>query len=232
MKIAILDENESRGRKLTDFLKNYRAEWNVYYYTTPFALVTGIYDTFKGDIDLVFSHLCEDDDERIAMAGDLQSFFSHIRVIFYSENSGCAENIFKAEPSYFLNVPIKKDKIITAVDRVLKHLVSEQKQILTVKSKGQLHRLKLSELKYVENSGRKLLFYTDSGTYESYMKMDEIMAELPGNFVQSHRSYAVNTDKISVINSTDLILFSGERIPVARTYQKSLKNVSDKLKGV
>ncbi len=229
MKIAILDESKERSRAISDFIKNTQYENTVSAFITPFELVTQVCEVFKGDVDLLIIHVIGESDERIDMTCDLQAYFPHIKVIFYSENCECAENIFEAEPSGFLRVPIKKEKLKKSVERVRKYLSDNKNQLITIKSKGQIQRINLSSIKYIESMGRKLVLYTDSGDFETYMKAEEIMTLLSDRFFKSHRSYIVNLDKLNVLNTDDIVLYSGERIPVARSQQKMIKEAIKKI---
>lgn len=223
MKIAILDDSTDRSRAISECIRGLQSDLIVSLFSTPFSLVTEICDVYKGDIDLIIVHVSSEFDERISMACDLQANYPHLRIIFYSEDCGCAENIFEAEPSGFLKIPIKKEKLKKLVERVMAAIMNDRRQIVSIRSKGQTQRLKLSSIKYIENAGRKIVFYTDLGDFEAYMKFEDILPILSDSFFQSHRSYIVNMDKLKSINSGDIILYSGERIPVARSHQKMLK---------
>ena len=49
----------------------------------------------------------------------------------------------------------------------------------------------------------KLVFYTDTRTYETYSSFNKIASELPSNFVRCHKSYIANINKISNIYMQD-----------------------------
>ena len=60
------------------------------------------------------------------------------------------------------------------------------------------------------------------------MTMAEVMKQLPQNFVQCHRSYIVNVDKIVQIIGEEIELSNGNIIPLSRSHIKEVKKVFTK----
>lgn len=62
-----------------------------------------------------------------------------------------------------------------------------------------------------------------------YGSLASISAEIDcAHFVQVHRSYIVNTDKISAVTAKNLTMANGDIVPVGRKYQILLNNLSIK----
>ena len=223
MRIAVLDDNSETMNLIVDLLKKNRPDWEVFCYGTPFALVTGIYDELKGDLDLAIVKLKESNDERIEMMKDLQNYFPHIMAVFYSDKTECAEFMFRAIPTYFMKLPLTEEKVSLAIDRVEKLFNEDINQTLVIRLGGKIQKLKFSALRYIESLGRKLIFYTESGAYEANMKMESIMEKLPECFCRVHRSYIVNLNYIDSIVGGSLVLYNGEEIPVSRTNYQMVK---------
>ena len=47
----------------------------------------------------------------------------------------------------------------------------------------------------------KIIFHTDTRDYNSYSSFLKVSTNLPQNFVRCHKSYIVNTDKITNIDT-------------------------------
>ena len=66
-------------------------------------------------------------------------------------------------------------------------------------------------LKYIKKEGMKVIFHTDTRDYETYGSFKKISPKLPNNFVQCHKSYIVNTNKISEIQyNNNIVLFGSD----------------------
>lgn len=223
MKIAILDETPEITRYIADNLEKFRTGWEINTYTTPFALVTGIYDEHKGDMDLVMVRIGVGCEERIEMMRDIQDYFPHIRAIFYSDMTDYAEEIFRAIPTYFLKLPLDEERLMRALERAEKLFREDVNQSVAIHTGGKLLKLRFTMLRYIESIGRKLIFYTDNGAYEANMNMESIIEQLPETFLRCHRSYIVNLNCVAGFETGTVSLYSGEIIPVSRSNHQTMK---------
>lgn len=221
MRVAILDSDEKNMEYLSGFIKERYGSWAVNAYATAFAMATAVYDEFKGDAELLIIHV--ESESHIELARDLQEYFPHLRIIFYARTTEWAEKIFRAEPSYFLCLPFRGEAVEMALGRVKTGCEEDIGRTLTIQTRGQKQKLRFSAIRYLESMGRKMFLYTDSGSFETYMTMEEALQKLPVQFIQCHRSYIVNSDRIEKYCADELALTEGVLVPISRTYQKNLK---------
>ncbi len=83
------------------------------------------------------------------------------------------------------------------------------------------------EINYIKKDGMKLVFCTNTRTYETYSSFNKIKDCLPDNFVRCHKSYIVNVKNISDINSNkNTILFSpNESCSIGAKYKNEIMEV-------
>ena len=221
MRVAILDSDEQNIKYLSQFMKKEYAHWIVNSYATTFALATAVYDEFKGDVELLMVHV--ESDSSIELAKDMQEYFPHIRVIFYAETTDCAEKIFWAVPTFFMRLPFCDQTLEAAFERVRLGCEEDVGRTLTIQAQGQKQKIRFSAILYMESFARKMLLYTDNGSFETYMTVKEALDKLPQQFLQCHRSYIVNKDRIEKYSSEGVLLTDGALIPISRSYQKIIK---------
>lgn len=84
-----------------------------------------------------------------------------------------------------------------------------------------------SSVKYIQKDGMKLVFTTDTRTYEVYNSFNKVAPILPKQFVRCHKSYIVNLDKINDINfTTNIISFDNNEICyIGPKYKNNFKEV-------
>ena len=58
-------------------------------------------------------------------------------------------------------------------------------------------------INFITKDGMKLVFYTDTRTYETYSSFNKISDSLPSNFVRCHKSYIANVNKIANVHTKD-----------------------------
>ena len=73
----------------------------------------------------------------------------------------------------------------------------------------------------------KLIFTTDTRTYEVYSSFSKLEPTLPKQFVRCHKSYIVNLDKIHNINfSANVISFDeNQKCYIGPKYKNNFKEV-------
>lgn len=223
MRAAILDSDKHNIKYLSDFIRRKYNDWNVSAYTTAFAFATAIYDEFKGDVELLIVHV--DADSSIELAKDLQEYFPHIRIIFYAGTTDCAEKIFRPVPTFFLNLPFQEETVTAAFERVRVGCEQDVGRTLTIQSRGKKQKIRFSSIRYIESSGRKMFLYTDDGSFETYMTVGDALDKLPPQFIQCHRSYIINADRIEKYSADGVLLTGKELIPISRSYQKKIREI-------
>ena len=67
--------------------------------------------------------------------------------------------------------------------------------------------IKQDSIQYIQKDNMKVIFHTDTRDYETYSSFKKIMPQLSERFVQCHKSYIVNTQKITDVDVTNSIIF-------------------------
>ncbi|WP_077595979.1 LytR/AlgR family response regulator transcription factor [Oceanobacillus kimchii] len=78
--------------------------------------------------------------------------------------------------------------------------VKLSKDRLVVKQKGSIYFLPLSQILFIESLNNKILFHTIQKKLYANFSLKKLEDILPNNFIRTHRSFIVNTNKISEIN--------------------------------
>ena len=215
MRTAILDRDKQNIRYLHGFIRDNYEHWTVYTYTTSFALAAAVYEEFRGEIELLIVYAGEE--SNVELVKDLQECFPHIRVIFYSGTTDCAI------PTFFLVLPFREEIVAAAFERVQTGCEEDLGGTFVLQFRGQRQKLRFSAIRYLESCGRKMLLYTDKGFFETYMTVEAALEKLPPQFMQCHRSYIVNTDKIEKCGRDGILLLGKVMIPISRPYQKKIR---------
>lgn len=228
MNVLMLDADKQNMDTLCSIFEAILEDSSVLKFTTPFAFVTGIYDELKGNADIAFIHIQSNKDENIIMARDIQDYFPHIKVVFYSENVISAESIFYAVPSYYFSLPAREREVTSAFLRIREEIARDSDISLHIISKGQLIKLKYNSIRYMESEGRKICIYSTAGNYETFSTMEEMMSRLPDNFYKCHRSYIVNLKKIISLSQIGVCIQGKITIPVSRNARQELTAILKK----
>ena len=99
---------------------------------------------------------------------------------------------------------------------------------LVVQTRGGERLLDISSIDYVEEAKKYVSIHADGKVYLVRSPLKSLLERLPvGKFVQTHRDFLVNIDRVSELQMLDssmmLKLESGARVPVSRGYRDAVK---------
>lgn len=130
----------------------------------------------------------------------------------------------------YLLKPISPEKFTKAIEKAktyfsgnsLKKENNARTKVLTYRLNGQTIDMPLCDIIYIESLGNYMKLYSAKLNLPHivYGSLSSIASEIDSsNFVQVHRSYIVNVNKISSVTFKNLTMSNGEIIPVGRKYQ-------------
>lgn len=102
-----------------------------------------------------------------------------------------------------------------------------KQEFFTLKSKAVLN---LDELKFISSDGAYCEFHLTSREHPEIDRrsLSSLEEKLPENFIRIHRSTIVNLNHVRQAKSTAVILYSGEKLVVTRTYKDNLQKLTGK----
>ncbi|MFD2941378.1 LytR/AlgR family response regulator transcription factor [Flavobacterium notoginsengisoli] len=136
----------------------------------------------------------------------------------------------------YLMKPISLDKFTKAIEKAktyhsgntIKKENNSNEKALSYRSNGQTIETPLSDILYIESLGNYMKLYNSKLKSPAiiYGSLASISAEIDcSHFIQVHRSFIVNTNKITTVTFKNLTLSNGDIIPVGRKYQILLDNL-------
>lgn len=125
--------------------------------------------------------------------------------------------------------PVQFNRLLKALTKVYKirggeSVVRSSKGTILIKTDGVLIQLKLEEICCLESMRDYVLFHTHGHRFivhTTLKNMQKIIDDVP-EFIQIHRSFIVNSVKISKKTSTSVIV-GNQTYPVSRTNRHKLK---------
>lgn len=94
---------------------------------------------------------------------------------------------------------------------------------LIVKFAREMHIVPVDSIDFIESIKRKVFVHADSGVYQMYSTMRDVMARLPGSFLRCHNSYLVNAERVASVNPAEVVLTSGVKVPMSKRYAKEVR---------
>ena len=113
-----------------------------------------------------------------------------------------------------------------------RELPSEENSIVIENRDGRMV-VPYSQIYYIEAREKKVYFRLRDREYSKYDTFENIKAQLPSGFIQSHRSFAFNSrylEKVKLSENT-VYLEHGITVPLARSFKASIKEYLSGLSG-
>lgn len=142
---------------------------------------------------------------------------------------------FELDVTDYLLKPISFDRFLKAVNKV--HNIMQQEErleessnYLFVRSDRQMHKVFLKDVVVIEGLENYVCIYTESSKLLVRSTMKRMVEVLPkGFFLQVHKSYVINLEKIDKIDGYRIIV-GQHAIPIARNFRdevftRILKNI-------
>ena len=155
----------------------------------------------------------------------LNSLSNPPKVIITSAYAEYAIKGYDLEVSDYLLKPISFDRFLKAVNKAYDQLISSQTPVvqdyLFVKTSLKLEKIRFNDMRFIEGVENYVAIYTSDGKIITHTTLRTILQKLPAErFVQVHKSYLVNIDKIDSIEG-NLLGIGKNKIPLSRTYKET-----------
>jgi len=223
MKVAICDDNIPFLEEMKEILLKEALVNDVIVYSNPEQLLGDIKEF--DDFDLVFMDL-EWENERTGLywGEEIYKFMPHLPVVFITGyNDKFAQHILLTNVNLlgYLTKPVHTDILHRYL--VKADALHERIEYLVMNIQGRTVSVHTKDIVYVESDAHKVTVHTEQDTYTSYEKLSDVKERLSEDFAQCHKSFLVNMNYISVIDSKTLKLKNEIEIPVSRTFSTQLR---------
>lgn len=125
------------------------------------------------------------------------------------ENAKVISEAVATSPYSYLTKPFKNSDLIASIELAIIKSSKEDKPQPTILVKDGEYKveLPLEDINFINSEGNYLLFYTNEKTYKSRATISQILELLPpSKFIQIHRAFIVNKDKIEKYNAKNVVI--------------------------
>ena len=153
--------------------------------------------------------------------------------VFISSHSELAADTFMIDTIDFVVKPYNFERFTNAVSRVQEYIEMRHKAALFETSVGgdavylkvgtEQVKIKMHDILYLEALRNHTIVVTEQKRYCVLSFLSELLQDsVFRSFVRIHRSYAVQKNFISKINTHEVLMNNNDKIPVSRTYKDNL----------
>ena len=216
MRIAICDDSmQYRNEILSNINKNISISEEIVYsqYSSAEDLIRAYSDGKRYDI--VFLDVEMKKINGVNAGIKIRNYDTKVIIIFVSSYPKYAIPAYDCEAFYFMVKPIEPDKFTKIINKAIeKYKMLHQYYI--IKNKGEVLKLPINDILYVEIYRKHLIFHTQSNKCETIGTIKDALTTLsPYGFCQVHQGYLVNMNHIKAFDKYDIIIDNGERVMIS-----------------
>ncbi len=222
MNIALCDDDSISIEYLSSLCQNIIFITSITLYLSPDALLTDVhagsaFDVVIMDIDF------EAQKNGIDYAEEIYHANPSVRTIYitgYAERF--AQNIFfkKSALIGFITKPAQKNILEYLLQKAYHEINQDKSNLICILGKGEIESIPCHTITYLESNGHKVLIHTEKkpDTYSVYDRLSSVSKKLPASFLQCHKSYCINMDKIKRIDKREIYLLDNSCIRISKSY--------------
>lgn len=178
------------------------------------------YEEFK-DYDILLLDIQMSHINGMELARYIREDNQYVQIIFITGYPDYILEGYDVSALHYLMKPIKKEKFFNTLNRAVENISKAKRSLIF--SIGNLQKRVLADsILYAESFVHMVNITTMTENFKVKMTMYNIEKLFGDGFVRCHRSYIVGIKHISTINSSEIILDSGIKIPISRSAIKTV----------
>jgi len=230
LRVAYCEDEQIQLEKMEQLLKQWATQNQVKYSVEGY--VSGEAFFFENEqqypFDLIFIDIEMGMMNGMEIAKKIRETDENIEIVFLTNRREFVFEGYEVKALRYCVKPISEEKLNEILRKVITQK-REEKCYLIEKQDGEMRKINLSTVFYIEANGHYIEINTRQGHYQFKKSLQEIMEYLiekkgsleQAGFLLTHRSYLVNVEFIDSVNKTECILENGKGIPISRnSYQK------------
>ena len=151
----------------------------------------------------------------VELAKKLRAQAETAQIVFITGYPDFIAEGYEVEALHYLVKPVTPEKLFEVLDRAAVKIEQSERKILVPFDGGEI-ALPLREIRYIEARRQYSLIRAAAGEYRLKVPISELEKRLDGYFMRVQRSFIVNLREVLRINRTEVILRSGEAVPISR----------------
>lgn len=181
--------------------------------------------SYYGEPDIIFYQMTQEQDFKKSNIIILRRLCPNSEIVIMSEQYSDASVGYQIHATWFLKIPFEAKLIYDSLDVCVYNVRAKMKNQFVIEADGNNIAVKYNDIKYFESDKHYIKMHTDAETLCFRESLGTLYLFLPYNmFVRSHKCYVVNVCHINQITKREIILCSGDIVPLSRNYYNPVCN--------
>ncbi len=222
--IAICDDDPAIRAALQSSLKRYGNETGEEFCVSEYKDGESLLRSGTDDMDLLILDIQMPGISGIDTARAIRAANQNLLIILFTNYIQYALEGYEVQAYRFLLKPLDYQQFTEVVGKALEVLHKRKQAVLLIQTRERTSRIPIDSIIYIETCSGHVLIHTHTDTIESYTSMKDMEQQLKDSlFFRCHTAFLVPLREIRDITQRDVLLYSGQSIPLSRHRRKALK---------
>ncbi len=231
IRVAIAEDDPEYAKQLQDCLHRYEEQHEASFSVSTFQNGAELLEHYRGNWDLVFLDINMPGMNGMDVARELRSMDHTVMLIFVTSLAQYAIQGYSVGAFDYILKPLHYYEMDMKLQLALRQLGSRQEKSMLIKLDGDLHRVPLEQIDYIEIKSHRICYYTRQGRFESssgqtLRQLEDTLT--PYGFVRCNKGTLINIRHVEYLGS-DMVTLAGVTLPVSRTHRKAVVEMLLKL---
>ena len=227
IKFAMIEDDKNLLNDLYKILESifmkYDFDAEIVFYSTDVNELLNYIKNYK--VDVLFLDIdLKSNLSGLEIAELVRSSNKDCYIIFETAHLEYGLIAYKYKTFDFICKPVTLQRVEECVLRLFDDISGLTKKFVRINNKNTI--IAESDIKYIKKDGMKLIFHTENREYEIYSSFLKIQGSLPSNFVRCHKSFIVNIDNVTKVESNkNIVYFNDSSCDIGPKYKNKFLEV-------
>lgn len=227
IKFAMIEDDKNLLNDLYKILESifmkYDFDAEIVFYSTDVNELLNYIKNYK--VDVLFLDIdLKSNLSGLEIAELVRSSNKDCYIIFETAHLEYGLIAYKYKTFDFICKPVTLQRVEECVLRLFDDISGLTKKFVRINNKNTI--IAEADIKYIKKDGMKLIFHTENREYEIYSSFLKIQDSLPSNFVRCHKSFIVNIDNVTKVESNkNIVYFNDSSCDIGPKYKNKFLEV-------
>ena len=211
IRIAVVEDDRTDGEYLAQSLKKYSRETDVVQFSSAVDFLTNYepkYDVVFMDIDMPYL-------DGMSAARKLRELDEQTCLVFVTSLAQFAVMGYEVAAFDFIVKPFTYSNLCLKLQRLFRHLSTHTEREIIIRTEGNMARVAIEDILYVEITGHRIVYHTKSREIASYGTLKSVEESLDDPlFVRCNKCYLVNLRAVDAIRDSCAVV-GGDKLLIS-----------------
>lgn len=226
LNITICEDEPTIRNQITNLVQEWGKLCNLDIKISTFENAESFLFNYEDDknVDILLLDIQMGSMNGMALARKLRETNTKVQIIFITGISDYVTEGYDVSAVHYLLKPVRPEKLHIALDKAASNLSVSQRTI-SIDTDDGIFLITVNDIIYTEAFDHTLTIYLKEEKINCKMplyKLEELLSD--SKFVKIHRSYLVNLAYVKRITRSEVILDSGQTLPLSRRLYKDVNS--------